>query len=135
MDFFHMAKYLTPGKGLLNGVKGLKRPRALILFNYGKGNIKTVPKIDSALVRIDLYDEPLIPRNNADAFFKLIKAGFGQKRKTLRNALTSGLALDKTAIENALSEAEIDPKRRAETLTIDEWKQLLSVLNRRSGGQ
>ena len=105
------------------------------MMTIGKESFYPVPKIDSALVRIDLYDEPLIPRNNADAFFKLIKAGFGQKRKTLRNALTSGLALDKTAIENALSEAEIDPKRRAETLTIDEWKQLLSVLNRRSGGQ
>ncbi len=105
------------------------------MMTIGKEAFYPVPKIDSALVRIDLYDEPLIPRNNADAFFKLIKAGFGQKRKTLRNALTSGLALDKTAIENALSEAEIDPKRRAETLTIDEWKQLLSVLNRRSGGQ
>ncbi len=57
--------------------------------------------------------------------FKLAKAGFGQKRKTLRNSLSSDLRLSTFEVEAALIEAGIDPMRRAETLSIEEWKRLV----------
>jgi len=57
-------------------------------------------------------------------FFKLIKAGFGQKRKTLRNSLSAGLHIKPAGTEILLNAANIDPMRRAETLSIDEWKGL-----------
>lgn len=84
-----------------------------------------VPDVDSAVVRIDLYDEPLIPEDLMEDFFALVKAGFGQKRKTLRNALSSNLHLSGADAEALLRKAEIDPSRRAETLTIPEWKRLM----------
>jgi 16S rRNA (adenine1518-N6/adenine1519-N6)-dimethyltransferase len=56
-----------------------------------------------------------------DTFFRLIKAGFGQKRKTLRNSLSSGLSISPAQAAELLTRAGIDPQRRAETLSIDEW--------------
>jgi 16S rRNA (adenine1518-N6/adenine1519-N6)-dimethyltransferase len=83
------------------------------------------PKIDSAVVRVDIYPQSLIPTSRVDTFFLLAKAGFGQKRKTLRNALVNGLHLPPAQIETLLSSANIDPKRRAETLSLSEWKLLV----------
>ncbi|WKZ37926.1 MAG: 16S rRNA (adenine(1518)-N(6)/adenine(1519)-N(6))-dimethyltransferase RsmA [Anaerolineales bacterium] len=82
------------------------------------------PKVDSAILRIDIYEEPLISKELVDTFFKLTKAGFGQKRKTLRNSLSSGLHISPQNTESLLTSAGIDPMRRAETLSIDEWKGL-----------
>jgi 16S rRNA (adenine1518-N6/adenine1519-N6)-dimethyltransferase len=82
------------------------------------------PKVDSAVVKIDLYDQSPIPENLIPALFRLAKAGFGQKRKTLRNALAAGLGCPKENAENLLAAAGIDPQRRAETLSLAEWGEL-----------
>jgi 16S rRNA (adenine1518-N6/adenine1519-N6)-dimethyltransferase len=82
------------------------------------------PKVDSSAVRVDLYPEPRIPADRLDLFFKLAKAGFGQKRKTLRNSLSAGMSVPAEATATLLESAGIDPQRRAETLSIDEWKVL-----------
>ncbi len=84
------------------------------------------PKVDSAVIRIQPYPSPLIPDIELDTFFQLIKAGFSQKRKTLRNALSAGLHLPPDAMVALLHDAAIDPKRRAETLSIPEWQHLTS---------
>jgi 16S rRNA (adenine1518-N6/adenine1519-N6)-dimethyltransferase len=83
------------------------------------------PKVDSAVVRVDLFEKPLIPEGQIDAFFKLIKAGFGQKRKTLRNALSAGLRLPAEKVAQILEAVGINPQRRAETLSIEEWGRLV----------
>ena len=70
------------------------------------------PKVDSSILRIDLYSTPLIPIQQLDIFFKLIKAGFSQKRKTLRNALSAGLHLTPSEAETLLKVSDIDPMRR-----------------------
>ena len=82
------------------------------------------PKVDSAILRIDIYNEPLIPTEMLKTFFKLTKAGFSQKRKTLRNSLSAGLQISPKDAETLLTSAGIDHMRRAETLSIDEWKGL-----------
>ena len=82
------------------------------------------PNVDSAVIRITLYDEPRIPSELLDDFFRLAKAGFSQKRKTLRNALSGGLRISPTDVEALLANAELDPRRRAETLSLDEWRNL-----------
>ena len=82
------------------------------------------PKVDSAILRIDIYDEPLIPSVFLNSFFKYIKAGFAQKRKMLRNSLASGLHIPPVDVKAWLTSAGIDPMRRAETLSIEEWKGL-----------
>lgn len=82
------------------------------------------PKVDSSILRVDLYPTPCIPYPLLDAFFRLSKAGFSQKRKTLRNALAGGLAWSTTQANELLQVAGIDPFRRAETLSLDEWHRL-----------
>jgi 16S rRNA (adenine1518-N6/adenine1519-N6)-dimethyltransferase len=85
------------------------------------------PKVDSSVLRIDLYPTHLIPTAQLDMFFQLIKAGFSQKRKTLRNALSGGIHLPPSEVESILIQADIDPMRRAETLDLPEWHRLTTI--------
>jgi len=85
------------------------------------------PKVDSALLRVNIYPEPCIPASRIGVFFKFIRAGFSQKRKTLRNSLSGGLGISASESERILEKAGIDPMRRAETLSIDEWNKLCST--------
>jgi 16S rRNA (adenine1518-N6/adenine1519-N6)-dimethyltransferase len=82
------------------------------------------PDVDSALVRIDTYDRPPVAVPDEQAFFRVVRAGFGQKRKQLKNAISSGLRLDAETTRVLFEAAGIDPHRRAETLTLDEWARL-----------
>ena len=82
------------------------------------------PKVDSAVLRVEIFPEPVIPAAHLEGFFSLIKAGFSQKRKTLRNSLSGGLHLEPTEAQELLERAGIDPRRRAETLNLDEWGKL-----------
>lgn len=90
------------------------------------------PKVDSAVLTVDIYESPKIQPELLDTFFKLIKAGFSQKRKTLRNSLSSGLHISPLEAEGLLRKANIDPMRRAETLSIEEWR-MLAGLNQAKG--
>lgn len=85
------------------------------------------PNVDSASVRIDLYPEPIVPEDQMDTFFRLVKAGFQHKRKTLRNSLSAGMGWPKDKTEQLLEEAGIDSRRRAETLALPEWINLIST--------
>ena len=114
---------------------------ALSVQVYGKADMPMIipasafypePNVDSAVVRIEIYDDPLIPEEQMDDFFVLAKAGFGQKRKTLRNSLSSNLHISGSAAEEMLRKADIDPIRRAETVTINEWKKLLPFIKKQS---
>jgi 16S rRNA (adenine1518-N6/adenine1519-N6)-dimethyltransferase len=109
---------------------------ALSVQVYGKPQIAAripagaffpAPKVDSAVLRIDIYPNPLVSNELLQTFFKLIRAGFGQKRKTLRNSLSAGLHISPPEAETLLAKAGIDPKRRAETLSIEEWKGLCEL--------
>jgi len=82
------------------------------------------PKVDSAVVRIEIHDAPVIQSDLLPVFFDLIKAGFSQKRKTMRNALSGGMRIAPAAAGEFLLKAGIDPMRRAETLSLGEWEML-----------
>ncbi len=88
------------------------------------------PEVDSAVLRVDLYSQPLLPAAQTGIFFRLIKAGFSQKRKTLRNALSAGLAWKPERAAALLVAAGIDPQRRAETLSLEEWGKLVELFPR-----
>jgi 16S rRNA (adenine1518-N6/adenine1519-N6)-dimethyltransferase len=90
------------------------------------GSFFPAPDVDSAILRISLYPEPLISVSQLDQFFRLAHAGFGQKRKTLRNSLSAGLSLPAGEVESRLLSAGIAPARRAETLSIAEWAALIN---------
>lgn len=88
------------------------------------GSFFPPPKVDSAVISIDLHPAPLLPSPQRDTFFTLIKAGFLHKRKTLRNSLSKGLGWSPGKTEKLLASGNIDPSRRAESLTIQEWIDL-----------
>jgi len=98
-----------------------------IMAHIPAGAFYPSPKIDSAVVRIDLYPSTVIPSPLLETFFHLARAGFSQKRKTLRNSLTGGLALKPSEAERLLQAAGLDPRRRAETLNLDEWGRLATI--------
>jgi 16S rRNA (adenine1518-N6/adenine1519-N6)-dimethyltransferase len=92
-----------------------------VVKRISAGAFFPAPKVDSAILCIDIFPSPQVDADLLDIFFHLIKAGFGQKRKTLRNSLSSGLHIPPSAAEELLARANIDSKRRAETLDIREW--------------
>jgi 16S rRNA (adenine1518-N6/adenine1519-N6)-dimethyltransferase len=98
-----------------------------IMAHIPAGAFYPSPKVDSAVVRIDLYPLSVIPSPLLETFFHLAKAGFSQKRKTLRNSLAGGLALKPSEAEHLLQAAGLDPRRRAETLGLDEWGRLAAI--------
>jgi 16S rRNA (adenine1518-N6/adenine1519-N6)-dimethyltransferase len=100
--------------------------RPVMLTRIPAGAFYPAPKVDSAVLRIDIHPQPRIPVVNLDRFFRLIKAGFSQKRKTLRNSLSAGLRMSPEEAEDLLTQSGIDPKRRAETLNLEDWGKLVS---------
>lgn len=101
-----------------------------VLFKIPAGAFYPPPRVDSAVIAIRLYPEPVIPVDQLDQFFTVIKAGFSQKRKTIRNSLSSGLHLPTTHVEELLATAGIDSMRRAETITLEEWKRVVLLVSR-----
>lgn len=82
------------------------------------------PDVDSAVLRVDIYDQPIVNVPSEKTFFRVVRAGFSQKRKQLKNAISSGLSLSNKDAGQLIERAGIDPQRRAETLTLDEWASL-----------
>lgn len=95
-----------------------------IVAKIPAGAFFPAPKVDSSVVKIDLYPIPIMPKPLLPDFFRLAKAGFSQKRKTLRNSISAGMAWSKDETEALLNEAGIDPQRRAQTLSLKEWEAL-----------
>lgn len=86
------------------------------------------PKVDSAVLRLDVRSTPAIPDIAPDLFFRIARAGFSQKRKQLVNTLSATLHMAKADVAALLKENGIDPRRRAETLTLAEWGSLCRAL-------
>jgi 16S rRNA (adenine1518-N6/adenine1519-N6)-dimethyltransferase len=83
-----------------------------------------VPNVDSAVLIVEIFERPQIDLDLLNTFFKLTKAGFRQKRKTLRNSLSAGLHITPSIAADLLNKNGIDPQRRAETLSMEEWRKL-----------
>lgn len=82
------------------------------------------PKVDSQVIVLETRDEPLVAAEDEKAFFRVVKAGFAEKRKKLRSSIAAGLAISKPAAEELLRHADIDPELRAEDLSLDDWRRL-----------
>ena len=88
------------------------------------------PNVDSTVIGLHVREERKYPVDNEDIFFKTVKASFGQRRKTLLNSLGGLGFLSKEQIKQALQEANIDEKRRGETLSIEEFASLANAVKR-----
>ena len=82
------------------------------------------PKVRSTVLKIELFSEPLIAANEMPALRHLVRAAFGQRRKTLSNALASAARRPRAEIEKFLESQNIDPQRRGETLSVEEYVML-----------
>jgi 16S rRNA (adenine1518-N6/adenine1519-N6)-dimethyltransferase len=103
---------------------------------YGKPEIAAVvpassfypaPSVDSALVKINVYPKSPLDVDDPDRFFKLVRAGFSAARKQAPNAFARGLGVEKAEIITWLQKSGIDPTRRAETFTLEEWGRLFKI--------
>jgi 16S rRNA (adenine1518-N6/adenine1519-N6)-dimethyltransferase len=85
------------------------------------------PQVESAVVRVDLHPAPLLDATTTEQFFALIHAGFAEKRKQIHNSLARHLDAPRETISRWLAEGEIDPMRRAQTLSLEEWVRLARI--------
>lgn len=82
------------------------------------------PKVDSQVLMLEYRTEPLFKDVDEKQFFRLVKAGFSERRKMLRSSLSGGLGIDKTSADELLKEAGIDGTLRAQALSIEQWYRL-----------
>lgn len=94
------------------------------VVNVPAGCFLPQPKVDSAVLRLDMRREAPVQLRDKDMFFRCVKAGFGQRRKTLSNALMGVENMTKELAKEILEGADIDPGRRAETLDLEEFARL-----------
>lgn len=92
------------------------------------------PKVDSAVIRLNILKERAVKVNSEELYFEVVKAGFGMRRKTLSNSLTLLKGIDKPQIKEALEKAGIDPQRRAETLSLEEFAKLTDAVEEVKNG-
>ena len=86
------------------------------------------PKVDSSVLTLHVRKQPAVQPKDEELFFELVKAGFSQRRKTLSNSLTGVRGADRDTVVRALEAAGIDPKRRAETLSLEEFANVANRL-------
>lgn len=113
-----------PGKMSLLAVSVQYYANAEILFEVSRDSFFPVPEVDSAVIKISN-----IKKQNTDSkkFFRIVKAGFSAKRKTLINNLSNGLHLEKDIIEEKIKTAGLKPTVRAQELSISDWKKLCEI--------
>lgn len=87
------------------------------------------PKVSSAVLRVDLYEEPVADTGVRERVFRLARAAFAQRRKQIHNSLSANLALGGNKVQALLRECGIDPRRRPQSLAIEEWLRLAEVFD------
>lgn len=87
------------------------------------------PQVDSSVLVIDVFDQPMLPDEGIDWLFKLAHAAFNQKRKMLRNSLKALLGGDENVLEALLDQAGIDPRLRPEALSLEDWIRLVKAVS------
>lgn len=117
-----------PGEMSLLAVSVQFYGRPKLVARVPAGAFYPRPDVDSAIVRVDLHPTLPLSGDDLERFFTLVRAGFAQKRKQLRNSLAARLALPALEMEAALRQAGIDPKRRPQSLSLEEWKRLYQAL-------
>ena len=100
---------------------------AKIIIDVPKDNFLPVPEVDSCVIKLDILEAPPVELKDKKRFFRLIKAAFSQRRKTINNSLASG-EFSKEEILNTLEKLKLDPKLRAENLSIQDFANITNEL-------
>ena len=101
-----------------------------LLFNVSAGSFMPAPKVDSAVIRLAVSNTPNVTVLHEKNFFKVVKAAFSQRRKTLSNALSSGLSLPKNEVNAMLNTLQIPANYRAEQLSLEQFAELSDYLTK-----
>lgn len=98
------------------------------LFDVGKNSFVPAPKVDSSVIRLKIRKEPPVSVPDEKYFFKVIRASFGQRRKTLANSVSGGLGLTKDEVLCALERCGLSPTARAEELSLEDFAAFSAAL-------
>lgn len=98
------------------------------LFDVSAGSFMPAPKVDSSVIRLNIRKKPPVEVSDEKFFFRVIKAAFGQRRKTASNSLSAGLGIPKDKVSAAIAAAGFEPSVRAESLTMQELARLSECL-------
>ena len=105
-----------------------------LLFAVSPGCFTPRPKVTSAVVRLDVREEPPFPAEDRAFLFTVIRAAFNQRRKQLPNALAAGVrSVDRTAVENALAKLGLPSTIRGEVLSLEQFAALAGLLSKEKG--
>ena len=118
-----------PGRMSLLAVSVQLYAQVDILWYVRPGAFYPPPRVSSAVVRLEPLEHPLVDKERREGFFRLVRAGFCAPRKQIHNALSQGLEISSEETQRLLMNAGIEPRRRAETLDLQEWAQLHHVWN------
>lgn len=99
-----------------------------LLFSVQPGSFYPAPKVTSAVVRMDVRPQPAVQVEDEAGYFALVRAAFGQRRKTAANAISSGLGLPKEQVAAAIEQAGFDPRVRPERLTLEDFAAIQRAL-------
>lgn len=99
-----------------------------ILFRVNRGSFMPSPNVDSAVIRLDVKPERALPDDEEKRMFRIIKAGFSQRRKQLANPLSGAFGLDKKTLCDIFEKLKIKPTARAEELTLDDYTALAKII-------
>lgn len=102
--------------------------RAEKLFSVSRGSFLPAPNVDSAVIRLQIRETPAVAVADERKFFRMVKAAFGQRRKTALNAISAGMALQKADVASALERAGLLANIRAEQLSMEELAALCEAL-------
>lgn len=95
-----------------------------LLFKVSRGSFMPAPNVDSAVIRLDIKSEKKLPDNEEQMMFRLIRAGFSQRRKQLANPISAELKISKTETAALFEQAGIKPTARAEELLLEDYERL-----------
>lgn len=100
-----------------------------VLFQVSRGSFMPAPDVDSTVIRLDIRKQPAVDVKREEDFFRVVKAAFSQRRKTLSNTLSSGLSMNKTQIAELLECAGVASNLRAEQLSMQQFADIANALN------
>lgn len=123
----------APGKMSLLGIGMQFYGKPEIVSIVPSGCFFPSPEVDSAVVKVIPYTEPPVDVDDEADFFNLVRAGFRAARKQLPNSLVQGLEMEKADVLTMLDRASIEPQRRAETLSLEDWARLWKVYRKADG--
>ena len=110
-------------------VRYFSEPR--LLFKVSAGSFMPAPKVDSAVIRMDVYKKPKLDVNDEKLYFRVVRGAFSQRRKTVLNSVSSALGIDKATLTQAFSEAGVNPALRPEAMSLENFAALSNAIGGR----